>query len=145
MKKSPKGPQTAMSLYQSSRFRIVAFVAWCLVWLVLPLIMLKPLPFGFVSRTDLLAHFLLFAVMTIGVLAFIRSRSQIVVLGLLSIGYGLALEVAQAFVPGRTFDVADMLANAVGGITGSLCALILFGLFLSRPATARLPSHSRAW
>lgn len=133
-----------MTLLQSSRFRIAAFLAWCLVWPAIAVLMLKPLPFGLISRTDLLGHFLLFAAMTAAVLAFARSRAQIIALAVLSTGYGLALEFAQAYVPGRTFDAADVLANAFGGITGCLCALILLGRLISKHATMRHPSHGQA-
>jgi VanZ family protein len=133
-----------MSLLQSSRFRIASCLAWCLAWPAIAVLMLKPLPFGLISRTDLLGHFLLFALMTLTVLAFARSRAQIIALAVLSIGYGLALEFAQAYVPGRTFDAADAMANAFGGISGCLCALVLFGRLITPHARTKHPSHGQA-
>ena len=130
-----------MGLMQGLRFRIVAFLTWCLAWPAIAVLMLRPLPLGLVSRTDLLAHFLLFAVMTSAVLAFARSRRQIIALAVLSVGYGLALEFAQAYVPGRTFDAADAIANAFGGITGCLLAAILLGRLFGNQTLTRTPSH----
>jgi VanZ family protein len=36
------------------------------------------------------------------------------------IGYSFILEIAQALVPERTFDLTDMLANTIGCFIGSL-------------------------
>ncbi|MGI9419197.1 MAG: VanZ family protein [Geminicoccaceae bacterium] len=115
-----------MQILLNSRFRLVAFVLWCLSWPGIAVALLTPLPFRLISRTDLLGHFLLFFVMTTAVIAFARGRLQIVTLAFLTIVYGVALEFGQAYVPGRTFDIADAIANGVGGIVGCLAALILF-------------------
>ena len=117
-----------MPILFSPRFRLAAFIGWCLSWPGIAVLLLTPLPFAFVSRSDLLGHLLLFAVMTGAIIAFARSRTQIITLSLLTIAYGVALEFAQAHVPGRTFDAADAMANALGGMVGCLCAL----LFLER-------------
>ncbi len=37
----------------------------------------------------------------------------------------LAIEVAQRFIPGRVFDVRDLVANSVGTVLGVLVALVL--------------------
>lgn len=41
----------------------------------------------------------------------------------LAIGYGVSDEVHQLFVPGRRFDVADLLADAVGATIGAAAYL----------------------
>jgi|SRR5687767_3212028 len=46
------------------------------------------------------------------------------------IALGIALELAQLYVPGRTFEVADMVANAVG---------VSLGWLLAPPRTRNLP------
>ena len=125
-----------MQLLMNSRFRLAACVFWCLSWPAIALALLTPLPFRLISRTDLLGHFLLFFVMTAAVVAFARTRLQIVVLALLTIAYGIALEFGQAYVPGRTFDIADAIANGAGGIVGCLAALVLLERLLV-PASAR--------
>ena len=109
-----------MQILLNPRFRIVSCLVWCLSWPAIAVALLTPLPFGFISRSDLLGHLLLFTVMTVTIVAFARTRTQIVVLALLSIAYGIALEFGQAYVPNRTFDAADAIANALGGIVGCL-------------------------
>ena len=114
-----------MHVLLNLRFRIAACLFWCLCWPAIAILLLTPLPFALLSRTDLLGHFLLFCVMTASVVAFARSRKLIIALSFLATAYGSALEVGQAYVPGRTFDAADAVANGIGGITGCLFALIL--------------------
>ncbi|MFC4357584.1 VanZ family protein [Halobium salinum] len=45
----------------------------------------------------------------------------------LSAGYGVAMEVVQAPLPARQFDVADMLANAVGAVVAAVGMWVLVG------------------
>lgn len=129
-----------MQILQNPRFRMTSCLVWCLAWPVIAVALLTPLPFNLVSRSDLLGHFLLFAVMTISIMAFARSRSQIIALSLLSVAYGIALEFGQAYVPNRTFDVADAVANAVGGIAGCLCALALLERLVAKKAPIPRPT-----
>ncbi|MGI9501353.1 MAG: VanZ family protein, partial [Geminicoccaceae bacterium] len=65
-----------------------------------------------------------------------------IALCLLSIAYGIALEFAQAHVPNRTFDAADVIANAVGGIVGCLLALVLLEHWIGRHAQKGRPVTS---
>lgn len=129
-----KSEFTTMQILLSPRFRITSCLIWCLSWPAIAFLMLTPLPFQPVGRSDLLGHFLLFAVMTIAVVAFARSRGQIIALAILSVAYGVVLEFGQAYVPGRFFDVADAFANAVGSLAGCLAALVLLERFFSKPA-----------
>ncbi len=136
-----------MQILLNPRFRLVSCLVWCLSWPAIAIALLTPLPFAFVSRSDLLGHLLLFAVMTVTIVAFARTRTQIIALALLSIAYGVALEFGQAYVPNRTFDAADAIANALGGIVGCLIALALLERLVGKnprtqhPATpaSRLP------
>jgi VanZ family protein len=48
------------------------------------------------------------------------------------VAYGVSDELHQAFVPGRSADVADVLADAVGGALGVLAALWMRAGFLRR-------------
>lgn len=43
-------------------------------------------------------------------------------------GYGLLLEIIQIFIPGRTFDFEDLIANASGTVAGFLLFLIIYKL-----------------
>ena len=137
-----------MQFLSNPRLRLAACLLWCLSWPGVALLLLTPLPFKLISRSDLLGHFLLFGVMTVSVIAFARSRTQIIALSLLSITYGVALEFAQAYVPNRTFDVADAVANGIGGIAGCLLALALLECWIapsvrrSHPARQSGPSTS---
>jgi VanZ family protein len=126
-----------MPLPPNPRFRLVSCLIWCLCWPAIAVLLLTPLPFGFISRSDLLGHFLLFALMTVAVVTFARSRAQVVVLAILSVAYGVGLEFAQAHVPGRTFDAADAIANAVGGAAGCLTALILLERLVAPTVSSR--------
>src|SRR5262245_18792144 len=54
----------------------------------------------------------------------VRSVSLGAVLGaaVISMLYGVSDEFHQRFVPGRTFDVFDMLADAIGSVLGASAA-----------------------
>lgn len=129
-----------MQILLNPRFRLASCLLWCLAWPAIAVLLLMPLPVRLLARSDLLGHFLLFGVMTVAVIAFARSRAQIIALSLLSIAYGAALEFGQAYVPNRTFDIADAIANTVGGLAGCLLALML----LERLITARTSSDRRS-
>lgn len=128
-----------MQILMSPRFRLASGLAWCLSWPAIAALLLTPLPFRLIARSDLLGHFLLFAVMTVSVVAFARSRVQIMALSLLSIAYGVALEFGQAYVPNRTFDVADAIANGFGGMVGCLGAFVLLDRLIERRSQKRRP------
>ena len=116
--------KVSMPLQFRPTIRFGCFVLWCLTWPVIAIVLLMPLPFQFMSRTDLLGHFLLFGSMTLPIAVFTRSRMQIILLATLTIVYGVALEFGQAYVPNRTFDAADALANIAGGLAGGVGALV---------------------
>gem|GEM_PF-2397799 len=122
-----KGSCVIMQIPQHSRFRLVSCLIWCLCWPAIAVLLLVPLnlPLNLISRSDLLGHFLLFAVMAVSIIAFARTRGQIIALAVMAIAYGTALEFAQAYVPSRTFDAADAISNALGGLAGCLLALAL--------------------
>lgn len=43
-----------------------------------------------------------------------------------SLFYGLSDEIHQLFVPGRLFDMADLLADTIGGVSGGLLIIFLY-------------------
>ncbi len=54
---------------------------------------------------------------------------------LVLLGYGLAIEIVQYFLPYRTFSLLDLTADAVG----------LFLYWLAMPLVRRVPLLSRRW
>ena len=126
----------------TSTFRIVSCLIWCLSWPVIAGLLLKPLPFALVARTDLLGHFLLFGLMTAFLVLFVRRQWQLIGLVVLTILLSAGFEVAQDFVPNRFFDPVDMAATFVGGLAGGGLAVMLLQL-QGRPmasANAKVPS-----
>jgi VanZ family protein len=115
-----------MSLPLTSRLRGLFFLLWCLCWPLVAVLLLRPLPFSLPSRSDLLGHLLLFGTMSVLVVLFVRTRTQIILLAVLTIGFSITLEVGQGYVPSRYFDVADIVANTAGGMVGCLLALLIF-------------------
>lgn len=79
-----------------------------------------------VPHLDKVAHFGLYAILG-SALAWVRleraSPLPHVLLIVLGILYGLSDEIHQAYVPGRSPDIADLVADALGVIVG-------YGLFL---------------
>lgn len=50
-----------------------------------------------------------------------RTRRTVALAVLTVTAFGAGVELAQAFVPSRTFDLLDAAANAVGAVAGVLC------------------------
>jgi len=130
-----------MYVLSNPRFRLSALILWCLCWPGIALLLLTPLPFQLISRTDLLGHFLLFCAMTLAVITFARSNRQIVLLSLMTVGYGVALEFGQGYVPNRFFDVADAIANVAGGLAGCVAAIVLLKVWIN-PVIAATKNQS---
>ncbi|HEX8984992.1 MAG TPA: VanZ family protein [Bryobacteraceae bacterium] len=86
---------------------------------------------GMLQISDKLIHFAAYTLLAFIPCFGFRWRTGIALAGL-SIVLGVALEFAQRLVPGRSFEVADMLANALGVATGGA-----LGMLVRRAATAR--------
>lgn len=99
--------------------------------------LLMPLPKAAPPYSDLLAHFLLFCGMAVGAVTFSHRFGQLAALALLTGVIGVALECAQGFVPYRTFDPIDAVANLLGAIIGFAVAAITLH-FVIRPADPAL-------
>jgi VanZ family protein len=91
------------------------------------------IPYQF-SGADKLAHCLTYA--WLAILPFFGSASMRAALtqAFLMVPLGIALELAQRYIPGRDFSVADMIANSVG---------VALGIIIAR-YVARCPRLSRA-
>lgn len=105
---------------------------WCLSWLGVSALLLSPIGAPAIARVDLLAHATLFGTMALATVTFCRRPLDLILLTLLTILAGGGLEWAQSFVPYRTFDPLDAIANTVGAAFGFGVALCLL-IFLIRP------------
>jgi VanZ family protein len=112
------------------------FWLWCAGWLVVSGLLLLPVRVPAVIGSDLVAHFALFAAMALGTVTFCHDPLRLTGLALLTLAGSIALEVAQALVPYRTFDLLDAMANAIGIGVGYLAALLVYYLVV-RPTRPR--------
>lgn len=74
-----------------------------------------------------------------------RSALRVAVFGaFMTILWGLSDELHQAFVPGRSADVMDWLADALGALTAASASLIWWRLRGAQrvPTTKRVDAHS---
>jgi hypothetical protein len=126
------------------RAKLVCAGLWGIGWLAVTAFLLLPLggvpvPGG----SDLILHFLLYAAIAFAAVGFARAPAQLACLGLATIGFGVTLEYAQSFVPYRSSEIADGVANALGGLAGYAAALLVL-YFVIRPAEHQLglaPRH----
>lgn len=118
------------------RARLVCAGIWGVAWLGVAALLLLPLDVPGVGRSDLVGHFLLFGAMAFAAVSFSRQPKQLAGLAIVTVALGAALEFAQSFVPYRTSDVTDAIANGVGGLTGCAVALLVL-YFVIRPAEPR--------
>lgn len=125
----------------TGKARRICGALWGFAWLAVAALLLLPLPVTGPERSDLLAHFLLFGGMALGTVSFSRRPGQLVGLTLLTIAGATALEAAQGLFPHRSFDPADLAANALGATAGFALALIVLWLWpgpADRARTARI-------
>ncbi len=114
-----------------------------LVWLIslgfvcyLSLIPKVEFPVDF-SGADLLYHSLAYFWLAFLPSFVFRSGRQAISRLLLVIVFGVVLEFGQLFVPGRYFSIADMGANNLGAILGSLCGTRTRSILLRRDSRER--------
>jgi VanZ family protein len=102
----------------------LAFVIAALTVVVLSLLPGSDLPD--VGLWDKLEHFIAYGFLAlVGGLAFPGLRA-IVLLALMLTALGIVMEICQGFVPGRSAEVRDAIADAIG------VGLVLFPLFVFR-------------
>jgi VanZ family protein len=123
-----------------ARSRPLLAALWAAAWVGVAALLLLPMPAAAPDRSDLLAHFLLFAGMAFGAIGFCRRASQLAGLALLTIVCATALELAQQLVAYRSFDLADAAANVLGAMSGYALAVVVLVLWL-RPAEAELAAN----
>ena len=106
---------------------------WSIIVLVLTLIPGDSLPEVDIFQVDKLVHFLIFGILMIlssyGLTKIKMKREMSInphlMSGVYSIGFGIMIEFIQRFVPGRSFSIADMIANAIGVALGYFLFIIL--------------------
>lgn len=116
------------------RYLWPAFV-WAIITLVLTLIPGKDLPDVHFFQVDKFAHFFIFSVLML-LTGWGLTKTTVIkgtpvhpllTAALLSIAFGILIEFLQRFVPGRSFSIADMLANSVGVGLGYVIFRLLKG------------------
>lgn len=75
---------------------------------------------------DKVVHFFSYAIFTFlllkGLYKSYKIKNYFLLAAVISIGYGLVLELCQSFIPDRGVDVLDVIANT----SGCLVALLIF-------------------
>ena len=72
---------------------------------------------------DKIVHFVIFGVL--GFLISYEKRRLEVSTAVICAGFGIAIEIIQSFLPWRSFEVADMVADTIGALAGMLAAKLL--------------------
>lgn len=119
------------------RARLVCALFWGLAWLVVAVLLLMPLTQSAPPGSDLVAHFLVFGAMALAAVGFSRRPGQLAWLAFLTIALGIGFEYAQSFVPYRSAEFADAVADAAGALAGYGAALLVLYCVI-RPAELRV-------
>jgi VanZ family protein len=98
-------------------------VAAVVVGSLLPATTLMRLHYDSIAPNDKLVHFLGYTVLAIVPVAFVEFAGTGIALAASMIPMGVLLEFLQRLVPGRSFEVGDMLADSIGVMTGTILAL----------------------
>jgi uncharacterized membrane protein len=126
-----------MPRWFAAKIRPLLAALWATAWIGVAALLLLPMPVAAPDRSDLVAHFMLFAGMAFGAIGFSRRARQLAGLALLTILFATALELAQQLVAYRSFDPIDAAANVLGAMSGYALAVIVLVLWL-RPAEPEL-------
>ncbi len=94
---------------------------------LLPGDMLPPLP------NDKVLHFGAYLVVALIPVACARRLRTGLVLAALGPVLGALLEIAQAFVPGRSPELGDAVANSAGALVGALAGILIRGAWMPMP------------
>lgn len=75
---------------------------------------------------DKISHFIAYAVLMINCGIIYYSNLRVLLFaGILSVAYGMLMEIGQYFVPGRFMSIYDIFANTLGVIIGFILILVL--------------------
>ena len=113
-------------MYQILRSKIVA-ISWFIIMCVLFFLPGSALPeehsWMILIQIDKLVHIFLFAVLFLTWrYAFYSGQKHFtIILFIVVVAFGLVVEIIQKYwIPGRTFDLYDLLADTIGSIAGWL-------------------------
>jgi hypothetical protein len=125
--------------FLTERAKRTFFALWCLAWLVVASKSLQPgieLPLGL---SDKAVHFTAYAVMAAAVASFCHLPARVLGWVGLTVAASAVLELGQHFVPSRSTDGLDLVANASGAVCGTLLALLWIALVVRplRPGLAQ--------
>jgi VanZ family protein len=99
-------------------------VFWGLLVLVVVVLSLLPIPqdqtFIQIPFADKVVHFLTYFILTIIALISSTQKHSLLMILAIQILIGVCVEVAQSFIPGRTPEFLDVLANSLGVLFGAL-------------------------
>jgi VanZ family protein len=126
----------------SSR-RLLLMLLWFAAWPVVAWLLLTP-KLDIPSGHDKLGHFAIYLVLSSLPLSFCVDQRGLALVAALTLGLGAALEYAQSFVPGRSFELADLAANGVGTLTGYAIAAMLMVFAARRAAPGAVLPRARA-
>jgi len=100
-------------------------ILWSAIILTVTLIPGKAVPEVDIVNIDKVVHFFIFAVLMVATSYAVKKTrdkkglpTSLLLPGLYSIGLGISIEFLQRYVPGRSFSVADMIANTIGVAIG---------------------------
>ena len=129
-----------MRFLVDNRIKRVLFTLWCLGWLAVFTVSLRPieeLPYG---MSDKLLHLMGYAAMTAGVAAFCHDRRGVLGWAGFAVLLGGLVEVAQHFLPPRTMELGDFLADSAGAAIGAAVALAWIGVVVTPLRRAAAPA-----
>ena len=106
----------------------VMFGLWCLTWLTVLMVSLRPMPELAVNLSDKWLHFVTYAVMTAAIAGFSHRPAGVLRWAAFAMLIGGLVELGQHFTPSRTMELGDFLAD-LGGVA---CGLLLAALWLAR-------------
>lgn len=119
--------------------QLVPAILWSLliiVFSVLPARQLRQLQVDYLWTSDKLAHAVVYAVLAFLLSVGLRKQYErfllrhyhLMIAFLISISYGLLLELLQDFMTmGRAGSLYDQLANMAGAVVGILACILIFG------------------
>ena len=141
-----------MQVLVAERTKWLLFALWCLLWILVVAKSLQPdlqLPLGLPDKLVHFGTYALMAALVAGLSAMYRAAFWF--WAALAVVMGGLLELGQGFVPSRSLELGDFLANAAGAGCGASCHLLdncrgpapLPTLYRPlRDCFAALPSHS---
>lgn len=107
-----------------SAIKTVGFVVWLLLWSIVVVGSLGPMPAG-VPGSDKLQHVIAYGGLAASALLFVRSVTGLLVATVVTVALSGVLEIVQGFVPNRQPDVLDLIANGIGAVCGLAVALAI--------------------